>query len=200
MMKSLQMKMRARRAGACEEGVVEEGFTLIELMVVLLIMGILMAIAIPTFLGVTGSAKDKGAQSDAVNADTVAKVYYENNQSYTGLTTGYLASASHSIAYDACTAKSSEAAGNAVDVCLGTGGNSVEFISYSPTGLCWVMVDSQNASGSSSFGTKSGTWYGYSTVSGSPSTATCAVAGPPAGITSPTSGWQNAWPPAPAGQ
>ena len=197
MMKSLQMKMRARRAGACEEGVVEEGFTLIELMVVLLIMGILMAIAIPTFLGVTGSAKDKGAQSDAVNADTVAKVYYENNQSYTGLTIGYLASASHSIKYDGCAASSSEAAGNAVDVCVGTGGNSLEFASYSPTGICWYLVDSQNASGKSSFGTSSGTWYGYSTVTGSPSTDACPETTSAAG---PTSGWQNAWPAAPAGQ
>ena len=197
-MKSLQMKMRARRAGACEEGVVEEGFTLIELMVVLLIMGILMAIAIPTFLGVTGSAKDKGAQSDDVNADTVAKVYYENNQSYSGLTTGYLASASHSITYDACTATSSEAVNNAVDVCVGKNGNSLEFASYSPTGLCWYLVDSQNASGTSSFGTNSGTWYGYSTVSGSPSTAACSAS--TSGVTAPTSGWKNAWPAAPAGQ
>ena len=199
MMKSLQMKMRARRAGACEEGVVEEGFTLIELMVVLLIMGILMAIAIPTFLGVTGSAKDKGAQSDAVNADTVAKVYYENNQSYSGLTTGYLASASHSIKYDGCGATSSEAAGNAVDVCVGTGGSSLEFASYSPTGLCWYLVDSQNASGTSSFGTSSGTWYGYLTVPKSPSTAACSEY-PSKATTGTFSGWKNAWPAAPAGQ
>ena len=42
----------------------DAGFTLIELMVVLLIIAILLAIAIPTFLGVTGSANDRAAQSN----------------------------------------------------------------------------------------------------------------------------------------
>ena len=41
-----------------------EGFSLIELMVVLLIMGILISIAIPTFLGAKGSANDRAAQAN----------------------------------------------------------------------------------------------------------------------------------------
>jgi type IV pilus assembly protein PilA len=51
----------------------EDGFTLIELMVVVLIIAILIAIAIPTFLGAQDRARDRGAQSDLRNGLTAAK-------------------------------------------------------------------------------------------------------------------------------
>jgi type IV pilus assembly protein PilA len=60
----------------------ETGFTLIELMVVVLIMGILMAIAIPTFLSTQGSANDSSAKSNATNAFTGEKAYFEDNLSF----------------------------------------------------------------------------------------------------------------------
>ena len=48
----------------------DEGFTLIELLVVVVILGILIAIAIPTYLNYRKSAADKSAQSDLRNAVT----------------------------------------------------------------------------------------------------------------------------------
>src|SRR3954449_13058387 len=60
----------------------EQGFTLIELMVVVLIIAILIAIAIPTFLGARARAQDRAAQSDLRNALTAAKTMYTDTNSY----------------------------------------------------------------------------------------------------------------------
>ena len=64
----------------------EEGFTLIELMVVVLIIAILIAIAIPTFLGARSRAQDRASQSDLRNGLTAEKTVYVDNQKYDATT------------------------------------------------------------------------------------------------------------------
>ena len=58
----------------------EQGFTLIELMVVLLIIAILLAIAIPVFLGAKNSANARSSQSNLRNALTAEQSTWTNNQ------------------------------------------------------------------------------------------------------------------------
>ncbi len=66
----------------------ENGFTLIELLVVVLIIGILAAIAIPSFLNQKGKANDASAKELVRTAQTTAETYAtENSGSYAGLGT-----------------------------------------------------------------------------------------------------------------
>ncbi len=58
------------------------GFTLIEVMVVVLVIGILLAIGIPTYLGARERAQDQAARSTLRTGQTTASVVYVDNGTY----------------------------------------------------------------------------------------------------------------------
>jgi type IV pilus assembly protein PilA len=65
----------------------DEGFTLIELLVVVVIIGVLVAIAVPVYLNYRQGAADKSAQSDVRGGISAVEQYYTNNgNSYPAVT------------------------------------------------------------------------------------------------------------------
>jgi len=135
-----------QKRGRTELEGAEAGFTLIELMVVLLIMAILLAIAIPTFLGVKAGAQDRAIQSDLTNALTSAKAAYANSGSY-GTTpaseVSSLTSAEPNLGFVATVAPTKGT--NQLSVNVSGDGQQLLMIGYSSSGACWATTDNEGA-------------------------------------------------------
>ena len=143
MISSAISRLNDRRDAAADLGE-DAGFTLIELMVVLLILAILLAIAIPTFLGVTGGANDRAAQSNLNTALTTVKTQATQlGQTYTGVNTTLLNTAEPAISWNTGTQTSGTVTSQGpVSFYVSTDGNGIVLTSYSKSQTtCWYAVD-----------------------------------------------------------
>ena len=97
--------MRIKNTGAYESG-----FTLIELMIVIAIIGVLASIAIPQFMAYRTRSLNSAAQADLRNAATAQEAYFADNQIYcstagtlAGTTYGFYTSANVVFAISSAT-------------------------------------------------------------------------------------------------
>jgi type IV pilus assembly protein PilA len=67
------------------DGNSEQGFTLIELLVVIIIIGILLAIAVPSYLGFRDRAANNAMKANLRAALPAAEAYYADNGTYVGM-------------------------------------------------------------------------------------------------------------------
>jgi type IV pilus assembly protein PilA len=162
----------------------DTGFTLIELMVVLLIMAILLAIAIPTFLGVTNSASDRAAQANLntgfVNSQSV---FQDNGQSFPAVSNlvNLLGTSEPNLSFTSGAVVVPSAGKNLVSINTDTTGDAVILAAKAKSGRCWYIVGLNTGattgltfSGAGAVPNTAGTWYGVDTTASD----TCSAASP----------------------
>ena len=142
-------------------------------MVVVLIIGILIAIALPTFLGARARAQNRAAQSSLRNALTAAKVLYTDTDDYSTATVANMALVEPSLTYAATGTASTGANNISVYNNAGAAGGQVwAGAALSASGTCFLIKDTATA----------GTTYGTNaTCTGTQANTSAAATSPSAG-------------------
>jgi type IV pilus assembly protein PilA len=117
------------------------GFTLVELMVVVMIIAILMAIAIPTFLNSRKRAQDSSAKSNVRTALSAAQAVYSEEQTYAGTTAIPFLTAlnNEEPSLDFVVGTEVTAEPKTISVTVATGGETIYLTSESDSGKCFAL-------------------------------------------------------------
>jgi len=122
----------------------QAGFTLIELMMVVLIIAILIAVLAPTFFGARDRANDRAMQSSLRNAATAAKAVYVDREDYTDATAARLNTEGVPVYFvDAATAPTNQNTVSVDDV----SSTYIVLSGRSRTGTCFFLSDDVAAVG-----------------------------------------------------
>ena len=165
----------------------EDGFTLIELMVVVMILAILIVMGLPTFLGVKARFQERAAQTDARNTVLAARILFTDQANFSTATES--ASGLVTIINNQCyVAAATQSVAGGSPVCVSGGGTGSISVSASATqfavarmatsNTCFLVVDSLT-----------GTLYGATAIAGNCSAAWAVGAGNVTASTPAGGGW-----------
>jgi type IV pilus assembly protein PilA len=120
----------------------EDGFTLIELMVVVMIIAILIAIAVPTFLGARRKSQDRAAQSNARQALSTAKTHYTDGETFVGFTAAAAGALEPSLTWADVAAATAPAVGSVGIETAQTAAGALELVVQSASGKFFCLTES----------------------------------------------------------
>jgi type IV pilus assembly protein PilA len=127
-------RIRARLGGSAEQG-----FTVVELLTVLIVIGILLAIAVPSYIGFRDRTANNAAKENLRAAQPSADAYYARKGTYVGMTKASLVSIDSGISG---TLKVTATADHSYTMCDDPSGKAWQVVGPDPRSSSYTSVSS----------------------------------------------------------